>query len=446
MKPERTLRRPGDALTDGSPMRVLWVKIGGLWPLDSGGRLRSFNLVRELSHGHEVTVATTLEPGAPSGMLRRHLPDCREIIEIPYRPVKHGDLRFPLVLAKSWLSRRPVDIERSRIPALAEAVRARLETGRFDLCVADFLCALPNVPGGGRTPVLLFEHNVEHMIWKRLAQTSKGWPQRLVLEAEWRRLRRYERRACGQVARTVAVSEADRDQLRAMAPGAQVFAVPTGVDTAYFAPRPQIAERNEVVFVGSMDWYPNEDAMRWCIETILPPLRERVPDVAVTVVGRNPSAGFQRHAQDHGVEVTGTVPDVREFVARAAVCVVPLRVGGGTRLKIFEGLAMAKATVTTTVGAEGLPLVDGEDVVFADEPGAFAEQVARLLKDPERRRQLGQSGRERVLARHAWDRVAAEFAALCQFAGRRAPATGLEAPEEALLPLDSSCSPDYPRP
>lgn len=397
-------------------MRMLWVKIGGLWPLNSGGRLRSFNLLRELSREHDITVATTGEMDSLPGLLARQLPDCREIIEIPHRPVKHGDPRFPLVLARSWLTGRPVDMERSRIPELAMAVRSCMETGEFDLCVADFLCALPNIPLDGAVPVVLFEHNVEHMIWKRLARTSGTWLRRMVLENEWRRVRRYERRACEQVMSTVTVSEADRDLLHSMVPHGSISAVPTGVSTRYFTPRPDAAERREVVFVGSMDWYPNEDAMRWFVGEVLPALRKQVPDVLVTVVGRNPSAKFVRDMQAHRVHVTGTVADVREFVARAAVCVVPLRIGGGTRLKIFEGLAMGKATVTTTVGAEGLPLEDGRHAVFADQANDFAERVADLLSDPVRRRQMGEAGRELVVSRYAWARVASEFALQCRTA------------------------------
>lgn len=421
-------------------MRILWVKIGGLWPLNSGGRLRSFNLLRELSGEHAITVVTTREKDCPPGTLRRQLPACREIIEIPYRPVKRGDTRFPFVVAKSWVTGMPIDMQRARVPELGATVESRLETGGFDLCLADFLCALPNIPLDGDVPVVLFEHNVEHMIWKRLARARGIGPSRMVLENEWRRVRRYEKRACERVERTVTVSHADRDLLHKMVPDASIFAVPTGVDTLYFSPRPEVCERKEVVFVGSMDWYPNEDAMRWFVAETLPALRRRVPDVAVTVVGRNPSPKFTRDMQVHGVHVTGTVADVRDFLARAAVCVVPLRIGGGTRLKIFEGLAMGKATVTTTVGAEGLPLVDGRHVVFADRAPDFAERIAGLIFDATRRKQLGEAGRDLVVKRYAWRRVAEEFALLCQTScARRIPA-GMPDDQERTSPARPKAS------
>jgi glycosyltransferase involved in cell wall biosynthesis len=160
-----------------------------------------------------------------------------------------------------------------------------------------------------------------------------------------------------------------------------------------------------------MDWYPNEDAMLYFIDTILPAIRRSVPAVSLSVVGRNPSERLRSVAARAGVHVTGTVKDVRPHVARAAVCVVPLRVGGGTRLKIFEALAMGKAVVSTTVGAEGLPVVAGHHLLLADDVEDFAHAVASLLRDPGRRQHLARAGRRLVEEHHSWTRVAQEFEA-----------------------------------
>lgn len=395
-------------------MRILWVKVGGLWPPNSGGRLRSYNLLRQLSREHEVAVVTTRDPRVSGGVLQSGLPDCLEVVEIPFRLIKHGDPRFVGLLLQSWLAWTPVDVLRFRVPQLAAVVDNRLRTGEFDLCVADFLSAVPNVPLSGPVPIVLFQHNVEHVIWKRLAGASGMRPRRLALELEWRRLRWFEARACASSAFTLSVSESDRDALISISPGASVASVPTGVDVDYFRPRPDVKERREIVFLGSMDWYPNEDGMRWFIDEVLPSIRRQCPDVVVTVVGRNPSPGFVRMADSQGVEVTGTVGDVRGYLARGALCVVPLRLGGGTRLKIFEQLAMGKATVTTTIGAEGLPVRDSHDVVVADGAADFAAAVVALLEDPEKRRRLGQAGRQLVLRSFSWEHVAMEFSQLCR--------------------------------
>jgi len=199
-----------------------------------------------------------------------------------------------------------------------------------------------------------------------------------------------------------------------------VSAVPTGVDVDYFAPDGVAEAPDRLVFTGSMDWYPNEDGIAHFIEAVLPRIRRAVPTAALTVVGRNPSARLQALAAAAGVEVTGLVDDVRPHMAAAAVYVVPLRVGGGTRLKIFEALSMAKAVVSTTIGAEGLPLTPGQDYLSADDPAAFADAVVALLRDPVRRRAIGAAGRRLVEARYSWSRVVDEFENQCEEAIRHA--------------------------
>jgi len=169
-----------------------------------------------------------------------------------------------------------------------------------------------------------------------------------------------------------------------------------------------------LVLTGSMDWYPNEDAVECFIDEVLPVIRREMPEVGLTVVGQNPSSRLRAAGEKAGVRITGTVEDVRPWVAEAAVFVVPLRVGGGTRLKIFEGLAMGKAVVSTTVGVEGLPLVDGTHFLRADTPADFARAVVSLLQDPHRRKALGAAGRRLVEERYSWARVASEFEARCE--------------------------------
>ena len=389
-------------------MRILWVKVGGLWPADRGGRLRSFHTVAELSRRHRVTVVTTHAPGEGGGEATA-LPDCERVVALPHRLAKQGSAGFALALARSWLSPLPVDLYKARVRGLGAAVSRLIDSGEVDVCVADFLAAAPSVPLGGRVPTLLFQHNVEHQIWKRLARTERRPTRRALLELEWRKTRRYEARACARASLTVAVSEPDRAMLSDLAPAARIHAVPTGVDTSYFTPTaaPEIPHR--LVFTGSMDWYPNEDAVLQFIDAVLPGIRRAVPDVSLTVVGRSPSARLRAAAKAADVRVTGTVADVRPHVAEAAVCVVPLRVGGGTRLKIFEALSMGKAIVSTTVGAEGLPLVPGEHYLRADDPADFAHAVVALLRDPARRRQLGVAGRDLVEARYGWAMVTRAF-------------------------------------
>ena len=396
-------------------MRILWVKVGGLWPPNTGGRLRSFNILAELAREHRVTLATTHAPGEDPGALRAGLPQCADIISVPYSSPKWRSPRFPAVLLRSWASSMPVDIWKCRIPALRREVSRLLASGDVDLCIADFLFAMPNIPATS-VPLVFFAHNVEHMILKRFcAVQHRPWLKTL-LEVEWRKTRRYEAAACRRAKLTVAVSEQDQAQLEANAPGALVRAVPTGVDVGYFKPNGGSRGAMHMVFTGSMDWHPNEDAILYFIKEMLPAIRREIPDAALTVVGRNPGLRLQEAAREAGVSVTGTVDDVRPYVDAASVYVVPLRIGGGTRLKIFEALAMGKAVVSTTVGAEGLPLVSGEHFLCADEPESFATAVVGLLRDPAMRLSLGEAGRRLTEERYAWSQVAREFGSCCETA------------------------------
>jgi glycosyltransferase involved in cell wall biosynthesis len=394
-------------------MRILWVKIGGLWPLNMGGRLRSFHAVAELAKRHRVTVLTTHGPDDDPDGLKANLKGCERIVSIPYAIPKAGTRRFAAALLRSWLSPYPVDLWKCRVPALQSEIAGAL-AGGIDVCVADFLVAAANVPLGEATPTLLFEHNVEYMIWKRLHDVeTRAW-RRALLAAEWRRMRRYEARACRLARLTVAVSESDRALLAANAPGADIRAIPTGVDAAYFHPNGTVEKPARLVFTGSMDWYPNEDAIIHFMDAILPRLRRRVPGLTIAVVGRNPSERLKTIGTAKGVQITGTVDDVRPYVAEAAVYVVPLRIGGGTRLKIFEALAMGKAVVSTSVGAEGLPLTPGQHFLQADGPDEFAGAVLSLLEDAPRRRAIGEAGRRLVEARYSWEQIGRQFERLCE--------------------------------
>jgi glycosyltransferase involved in cell wall biosynthesis len=394
-------------------MRILWVKAGGLWPLNAGGRLRSFHTIAELSQRHRVVLLTTHGPHDDPQELAARLPHCEQVVSFPHDAAKRGSLRLPAVLIRSWFSELPVDLWKWRVPRLrAEAVR-RIDGGKVDLCVADFLTAVPNVPLGGPVPVVLFEHNVEHLLWKRVIQIEPSRWRRLLLELEWRKMRRFESKACARASLTVAVSEPDCALLAAEAPGARVRDVPTGVDTSYFVPSEGTESAAELVFTGSMDWYLNEDAILHFARHILPLIRREVPEASLTVVGRKPSPRLRAAAAGLPIEVTGGVEDVRPYVSRAAVYVVPLRGGGGTRLKICEALAMGKAVVSTTVGAEGLPLVPGEHFIRSDDPADFAQAVVSLLRDSGRRAALGAAGRRLMEEGHSWVRAVSHFEERC---------------------------------
>jgi polysaccharide biosynthesis protein PslH len=396
-------------------MRIIWVKMGGLWPINSGGRLRSYHIIEALSQSHDVTVVTTHAPGESAAELRQRLPLCRRVISIPFSPPKRNTLRFFVSLLFSWLTRLPVDIFKHQCSQLRRIVEDQLVTEKYDICIADFLTVFPNIPTTGNTPVVLFSHNVEYMIWRRLSDNEWFWPVRLILSIESFKMRKYEARACQWSAATISVSEEDVVRLKHDSPQACIASIPTGVDINFFMPdSTQKKTSASLVFSGSMDWQPNEDAMMYFLREIFPLIKRQIPSVSLSVVGRNPTPRVRAEAANHGVEVTGTVPDIRPWLKTAMVYVVPLRIGGGTRLKIYEALSMGMPVVSTTVGAEGLDLTEGVHLLRADNAAAFAEQTIRLIGDAQLRESLGKAGRALMEENYAWSQVAHRFEMLCR--------------------------------
>jgi glycosyltransferase involved in cell wall biosynthesis len=209
----------------------------------------------------------------------------------------------------------------------------------------------------------------------------------------------------------LTVSEADRDSFSPFVEPGKLTVIPTGVDVDYFQPMLVEEAANSLVFIGSMDWLPNEDAILYFVDSILPLIKQQCPEVSLEVVGRNPSRKLQALVErEKSIRLTGRVEDVRPFVARGSICIVPLRIGGGTRLKIFEAMAMSKAVVSTSVGAEGLPVRTGKNILLADTSHDFACCVVSLLRDPNARKRLGESARLLLQEKYSWSRVAESFA------------------------------------
>ncbi|HUR33061.1 MAG TPA: glycosyltransferase [Vicinamibacterales bacterium] len=407
-------------------MRILWLKSDLLLPLDKGGKLRTWHLMRQLAKHHAITFLSYADPDQPSDDIEGMGEVASEVVTIPRRDPAKGTMAFYLDAARHLVSRRPYAVAKYESAEYRQALREALSRTAFDLIVCDFLPPAVNMPAQLPCPVVLFTHNVEAEIWRRHASTASSWPKRLLYGAQHRRMLRFEAETLRRFEGVLAVSEADRETFGRLYPGAAaqpIHVVPTGVDTTFFAPdsaAPDAASpaaSRSIVFTGSMDWLPNEDAMLFFCRDILPLIRAEEPDVTLSIVGRAPTSAVRRLASEAGVEVTGRVDDVRPHMRNAAAYVVPLRIGGGTRLKIFEAMAMGKAVVSTTVGAEGLPVVGGEHLLLADEPRSFARGVVRLLRDLDKRRGVEQAARQLVVANYDWSVVAGNLEeALVRFA------------------------------
>ena len=397
-------------------MHILWVKNELLHPLDKGGRIRTYEMLRHLRDHHRVTYIA-LDDGATTAEQRaRALEYCDDLVLVPWRRTPLRAWRRGLAILRNVFSSLPFALAPYRSAAMTRAIRERcVGDDRADVVVCDFLVPALNVPDGLPCPVVLFQHNVEAMIWERRTRVAGNPIMRLYMGEQWRRMRRVEREQCLRFDHVVAVSPEDAAMFRSAYGVERVSSVPTGVDTEFFRPSGKVPQQPaSIVFTGSMDWMPNEDGMVFFVDEVLPRIEQAVPEVTLTIVGRNPTARVRALAEGRPrITVTGTVPDVRPYLEAASVVVVPLRVGGGTRIKIYEAMGVERAVVSTTIGAEGLDVADGEHLVLADDPASFADAVIALLRSPERAATIGRSAAAHVRAHFGWASVAEQFAERC---------------------------------
>jgi glycosyltransferase involved in cell wall biosynthesis len=400
-------------------MRLLWLKTNLLHPVDSGGKIRTYFMLRELKQQHHVTFLALDDGTAAPDAVERAAEYCHDLIRVPHRTSQKFSARFFAELARNVVSPLPFAVDKYRSPEFGRAIAREQENA--DVVVCDFLFPSVNVPEPLSRPALLFQHNVEALIWRRHSDTQRNWLARLLFRNQWRRMQSFERTTCRRYDAVVAVSQQDRAIMEQEYDAPLVREIPTGVDMEYFRPAGDVApEPYHLVFSGSMDWLPNDDAMKYFMGAILPKIRRSCPKVTLTIVGRKPFPSLTALSRsDPNIRVTGQVGDVRPYLERAAVYVIPLRIGGGTRLKVFEAMAMEKAVVSTSIGVEGLPIANGTDALLADEPDAFADAVVRLLRDRALAGRLGQAAAAKVRAQFGWAPVAASFVRACELARRR---------------------------
>jgi sugar transferase (PEP-CTERM/EpsH1 system associated) len=400
-------------------MRILWLKSELLHPVDKGGKIRTYQMLRVIKRDHEVTYVSFVGRDDTEEASDYASEYCHRLIGVPRREQPKSGPRFYRDLALNLWSGLPYAIEKYRSTAMRNTIERELRESIYDVVVCDFLVPSINLPRQARVPAVLFQHNVESTIWRRHYETQTNRIKRAFFYHQWQKMRAYERATCRSFDAVIGVSEVDRDQMRDEFGLSEVYEVPTGVDTDYFQPLRVASERSELVFTGSMDWMPNEDAILHFAKEVLPRIAASIPDVSLTVVGRNPSPALTALAKsDRRIRVTGRVEDVRPYVGRCAAYVVPIRIGGGTRLKIYEAMAMEKSVISTTIGAEGLPVRNGEELLLADDPESFARAVVRVLTDRRLAERLGRQAGAVVRERFGWDNAAARFIETCEHAAR----------------------------
>lgn len=389
------------------------------YPLTSGKRIRTFNLLARLAERHRITLlchrnADPAEVPVAEAAFRKLGIDT---VVVPRAiPSKSGPA-FYARLAGNLLSPLPYSVETHTSPELIAAVERHAGAHPVDLWHCEwtpYAQVLRRAVRGRlrRTPWVVMAHNVESLIWKRYTEAEDHRVRRWYVRRQWQKFERFERWAFAHANWTVAVSEPDADLIRTQMNGTeQTEVVDNGVDTAYFRPHRDVdRDPYRVVFVGSLDWRPNQDAVHLLLDQIFPQVKAAEPRASLAIVGRNPPDWMTEAAKrTPGVTVFGSVPDVRPHLATCGMTVVPLRIGGGSRLKILESLSTATPVVSTMVGAEGLRLEPGKHLTVTIDETGIADAILGVMRDPDGAADQADEGRRVVLREYDWAPLSAKL-------------------------------------
>ncbi len=389
-------------------MKILWVNPNFLHPTNKGGQIRTLEMLRRLHRRHEIHYATFEAAAGDTEGPARAGEYATKLHTFPHRVSSKRSLQFLLELGMGLVSPMPLAISRYHSARMTTGLADLIRHERFDVQICDFLVSAPHFPS--LSNAVLFQHNVETMIWRRHRDTAPDGLRRFYFGLQADRMFRYEGEACRQSDKIIAVSDADANTMRSLFGATRIDAIGTGVDLDYFTPGQTPQNATDLVFVGSMDWLPNIDGIKWFVSEVLPLIRRRKPDCSVAIVGRAPHPDIRALVSDDPlIQLTGTVPDIRPYLWGSTVSIVPLRIGGGTRLKIYESMAAGIPVVSTGIGAEGLPVSDGENILLRDSAETFAEGCLQLLSGSSERVRLAGAAGDFVARSFSWDRVALDF-------------------------------------
>ena len=392
-------------------MRILFLTPQLPYPPQKGTALRNWGLIQGLAEHHQLSLLSFHEPGSSIDAPSPLASVCKRMVTVP-QPRRSPSQRLWDILS----TRQPDMALRLASNAYDRQLRELLAERTFDVVQMEGIELAPyldTIRSASQDPLVVFDdHNCEYLLQQRVFLTDLyspiRWPEAAYSFVQWQRLRRYEAEICRQADEVLAVSQADAEALMKLDPDLKITVIPNGIDTQAYRPTTatgDTATGNTLVFTGTMNFRPNVDAVLWFAREVLPRIQASVSDVCFLVVGQRPHRRLDPLRRKPAITLTGWVEDVRPYFAQATVYVAPLRMGGGTRLKLLEAMAMGTPIVATSLGAEGYPVQDGRELILADTPAAFAEGVIALLRDKERRAELTRAARTFVEERYDWQAI-----------------------------------------
>ena len=368
-------------------------------PLNTGAKIRAFHVIKSISSQYNVTLGFFYANQEEEIYFNDIASLGIRLIPV-YNPKIDKKTSVGDVLA-NCINSVPVTVAKYWHPEMANIIKA--EAKEHDIIHCEHLHMAQYLSEDFKSKTVLDAHNVEWLLAQRCFQTENNLAKKCVLWWNYRKLKNYEALSFGRFDMVFAVSDLDRLEIERMGARGQVVTIENGVDVEYFQPN-ETVENGSLVFVGSMDWMPNDDGMHYFIDEIFPLLVTRGLNPQVYIVGREPSKELEYMAKRTvGITVTGTVDDVRPYVEKGSVYIVPLRFGGGTRLKILEAFAMKKAVVSTSLGCEGIECTNAEHLIIADTADTFADSVELLLDDANKRRLLAKNAYNLIAKKYSWN-------------------------------------------
>jgi polysaccharide biosynthesis protein PslH len=393
-------------------LSILYVSPMPASPPRFGAQARMHGLMTQLARRHDLTAVMQFNSEVDAEESRNAMRAyCRDVVLIP-RPRVGAGLRKRLLQLRSLASTRSWERWLATVPEMQRALNRILRAQRFDLVNLEFPFLtdynLRQAPANEKLPRLVVDsHNIDYELARQYARSGGNLAHRLYAEVNWRKLRREELGTYRDADGVYLCSAEDERRLLDLIPGARTAVIPNAADVEYYQPRPTDPppDGRTVVFFGLLSYAPNVDGVIYFVEKIWPRVAEAHPEARLKIIGGSPPPSVRLLAEPR-IELTGFVPDLRPHLAAAATVVVPLRLGGGTRLKIVEAMAMGKAIVSTSLGAEGIKAIPGRDLFIEDQPKAFADAVNRLLDDPGLAAGVGRSARNLAVERYSWSGAA----------------------------------------
>jgi len=379
-------------------MRVLVLTAKAIWPLLGGAEIRNFNLMKETSKYHDVYLLSFLLGRNDRDNFPGLEPYCKKVIGIDLIRPKWKRM---YKAARSLSGSRPFIISEYHQREMSETVARVIEEEKIDVVHAHFLHVGQYASRKGRAAFVYDAHNLEHVLWERFSRIQSNPLMRSFARRQLPKFVAWQQNVARLSEKIVTLSDDDKEEYLRIAPYADVTTVPNGADIDFFKPLDIETEENSIIYFANFGWPPQDDAAIYFHNDILPLVRKEIPGAKLYLVGKTPPEAVRDLACDD-VVVTGFVEDIREYIQRAAVVVLPLRVGAGTKHRVFQSLAMQKPLVTTSVGAEGIALEHGKTARITDDTEEFARHTIELLKNPELRRKMGEDGRRLIVENYDW--------------------------------------------